>query len=95
MDISQIWDLIHAIENGSVTLTPTASDFAYCGNIEYTASNGWRVIVFSDCEEWDYFDRFVSPTGEILDFAGMPEDLQSYHPPDFALQRYKGFELNP
>lgn len=79
MDISEVWALVHAIEDGSVTLTPR-EEIGYCGDVQYKSSNGWLVTVFNDCDAWDYFDSFISPTGEVLKYEDMPDELSNYHP---------------
>src|SRR3972149_8251374 len=42
--------------NGKVIPEITSPQEAYSGNIEYLASNGWKVTIFNDCNEWDYID---------------------------------------
>lgn len=81
INIDDVWKLVHAIEDGSITLTCHVSpQDVYAGDIEYFASNGWKVVVFNDCNEWDYFDSFTSPDGEKLDFDDMPEAFLEYNP---------------
>lgn len=45
----------------------------YAGNVEYRLTNGWTVVVFNDCGEWDYIDSMISPDGDKLDYEDQPE----------------------
>lgn len=64
--------LLKAIEDGSVLLT---SDFepqlVYAGNVLYYCSGsyeGWKLLIFNDCNEWDYIDTIEAPDGRIAGF---------------------------
>lgn len=47
---AELWTVLRAIERGEVTVTPlVAPNYIYCGEVEYLASNGWRLPVFNDC----------------------------------------------
>lgn len=35
----------------------------YAGDVCFVLSNGWRVVVFNDCEEWDYVSDVIAPDG--------------------------------
>lgn len=81
--------LIEQIERGEVTLTIDGEtpDEVYAGDVSYKASNGWQVVVFNDCGEWDYFDSFVAPDGRRIRYpVGHDDDseadkvLMSYRP---------------
>lgn len=56
---------LQAIENGDITIKPTGrtADETYCGDVTYRASNGWTIVVFNDCNCWDYLDSAVTPDG--------------------------------
>lgn len=54
------------IDTGKVTLTsPLEPQYVYAGHVPYQASNGWKVVLFNDCNEWDYIDRIVMPDGVV------------------------------
>ncbi len=88
---ADLWSFVRDVEDGLVTLTPLRepSD-VQMGRVEYRASNGWTVIVFNDCNSWDYFDRFESHDGRVVTLTTMPEAIQSYRPEiDVAVARYQ------
>lgn len=89
-----LWATLHAIESGTVTVT-LAEDPAsqYCGNVEYQTSNGWTLVVFNDCDSWDYLDSAVSPDGRTWSYLSMSEKLQDYRPPDMVVQRAYRMEI--
>ncbi len=43
------------------------------GNVRYIASNGWRIVVYNDADEWDYIDSIVTSDGRIFDYAALAE----------------------
>ena len=72
--------LLTAIEEGWVTLSLEPQEYPaipgkkyttpkeiYCGNMTYSCSNGWKVVVFNDCSAWDYIDHVITPDGRIID----------------------------
>lgn len=43
---------LESVERGDVTLAPDVDpDEVYAGIVTYTASNGWRIAIFNDCNE--------------------------------------------
>lgn len=74
---------LKAIEKGAILLTPQEDpQQVYAGNVTYLASNGWRMVVFNDANEWDYIDQVATPDQRILVFEeidAMPEAGQ-YRP---------------
>ena len=68
----EIWEFLRAIESGSVVLTPNEDpQVRYTGNITYQASNGWRIVIFNDCNEWDYIDEIVTSDGRRISYSVM------------------------
>lgn len=88
----EILDFLHQIEEGVVTLKATHEpQDVYAGNVQYVASNGWKIVVFNDCNEWDYIDFIETPDGRQIDYETLSEDpeLDAYEPPaDVAWTRY-------
>ena len=82
---SEVRGFLQAIETGSICLTTSVEPQSiYAGNVEYDSSNGWRIVIFNDCNEWDYVDAIVAPDGRRADFddiEGWPS-VSSYYPPD-------------
>lgn len=66
---AEVMDLLRSIASGRVKLTSARQpEDIYAGDVEYAASNGWRVVVFNDCNEWDYLDSVTDPNDRSLDF---------------------------
>lgn len=62
--------VLNAVDRGEVTTRAEDREaFAdgYCGNFWFDLSNGWRVAIFNDCNEWDYVAEVVPPGGEPID----------------------------
>jgi hypothetical protein len=38
-------------------------DVAYSGNMSFRFGNGFRILVFNDCGEWDYIDSYIAADG--------------------------------
>ena len=58
---------LKAIEDGSVFLRPEHQpQDVYAGNVGYVASNGWRIVVYNDANEWDYIGSITTVDGRIF-----------------------------
>lgn len=92
---NEVLAVLHAIERGEITVTflgigPPKN--THCGNISYRASNGWTLVVFNDCDEWDYLDSVIMPDGVVTDFwdaceedpfgTDEYEEVRNYGPPE-------------
>jgi hypothetical protein len=66
----ELLEFLKAIEEGTISLRPDECipQDIYAGNVPYTASNGWRITIFNDCNEWDYVDHVIAPDGRELSF---------------------------
>ena len=92
---AEVLSVLAAIERGEVTLSREGKDL-YAGDQTYVASNGWKLVVFNDCNSWDYLDSVVTPDGIEHDFwwfLGEPivdgescdepyADVRAYRAPD-------------
>jgi hypothetical protein len=65
---AEVLAVLRAIEAGDelVALADGRFDNMYSGDVPYDCSNGWTLIVFSDCGEWDYLDSVILPDGTRL-----------------------------
>jgi len=79
---------LHRIECGAGTVQLVEGDILL-GKVSYRTSNGWKIVVFSDGDAWDYIDSITTPAGDRFplwsddpaqDSEGMVK-LRSYHPP--------------
>lgn len=79
---TRVVKLLRDIEQGKVTLkiVGRTPEKVFAGNVEYRSSNGWKLLVFNDCNDWDYLDSATSPDDEELDFDEMSRELQGYRP---------------
>lgn len=89
----EILVFLHEIEEGTVTLVPQHEpQDVYAGNVLYVASNGWKIVVYNDCNEWDYIDSIETPDGREIDYDWIFKDqeLDSYQPSeDLWWTRYR------
>ena len=71
---AEVLAVLRAIDRREVTLTadrPPAD--IYAGDCAYRASNGWTLVVFIDCGDWDYLDHATAPDGREWDFDDGPD----------------------
>lgn len=75
LTVEEVRRQMEAIASGEVILTAIGEDpqDVYAGNCHYEASNGWRVVVFNDCGEWDYLDGMEAPDGRTIDFNALAD----------------------
>jgi hypothetical protein len=90
---AEIAAFLAEVEAGRVTLHPAGEpQEVYASDVEYKASNGWTIVVFNDCNEWDYISEITAADGRTAtfdDIQAMP-DVKSYRPSDeMAWQRYR------
>lgn len=65
-----VLDFLKQIETGEVQLSAEVDpQDVYAGNVHYAASNGWKIVIFNDCNEWDYVDRVESSDGRAWNFG--------------------------
>jgi hypothetical protein len=89
---SELNQFLRAVEGGSVRLRPEqeAQD-VYAGNVSYAASNGWRIVVYNDANEWDYIDSITTSDGRTFDHDTLNEmpAIAAYEPSaEIAWMRY-------
>jgi hypothetical protein len=89
----ELLQFLKAIEEGAISLHPESEpQDIYAGNVTYTASNGWRITIFNDCNTWDYVDKVITADGRSVDFDSIENDMptaRAYLPADeIAWQRY-------
>ena len=90
---NELLQFLKAIEDGTISLHPESDpQDIYAGNVTYTATNGWRITVFNDCNEWDYVDKVITTDGQSVNFDSIENDMpiaRDYLPTDeIAWQRY-------
>ena len=71
----EIKEFLLKIHQGEITVVPEVDpQRIYAGNVLYHASNGWRVVLFNDCNEWDYVDS-VQKGGHDVHLVWSEDDL--------------------
>jgi hypothetical protein len=83
-DLKTLVELVGAIERGSIILKLVGRPphEVYAGDVEYRTPGGWKIKVFNDCGDWDYFDSIETPDGRLIDFDELPEEIRNYRPSD-------------
>ena len=57
---------LQRIERGEVSVELVAGDILE-GKVEYQTSRGWKIVVFSDGDVWDYVRSMTPPTREHVE----------------------------
>jgi hypothetical protein len=104
---AEILQVLHAIETGEVQLAPddmTRPPAHQNGNVPYTTSHGWELVVFNDAGGWDYLDRITAPDGRTAEFDDFAKPISDdpftytmpqvyfYRPPDAVARDIYGLE---
>jgi hypothetical protein len=90
---TELLQFLKNIEEGRIVLDPIYEpQEVYTGNVLYTASNGWRIVIFNDANEWDYIDGVQAIDGRSVDFDDLQEmPIAGLYVPssDIAWLRYR------
>src|ERR1017187_4164914 len=55
------------------------------GNLRFRFRNGFRIVVFNDCGEWDYIDSYIEPDGARTEAEWLEDPLLlNWEPKHFA-----------
>ena len=89
---------LQRIEHGEAKVELVAGDILE-GKVEYQTSSGWKIIVFSDGDVWDYVRAMTPPTKEFFEIWPEQEKddcegyrkIRAYHPPVAQLKTMWGF----
>lgn len=79
------------IEDGVISIEWTNPEYGcWMGNLKYTASNGYQIIVFSDVFCFDYIESIKDDGGKLLydylrDHERMP-NISEYNLPDEVIE---------
>ena len=67
---------LRSVEHGEVTLTPDLDpNEVYAGVVPYSASNGWHIAIFNDCNQWDYIE-WVEADGEWVTYEEIDREMR-------------------
>jgi len=82
LELEQVMARIAA---GEITVRPIRDPASvYAGTVRYTASNGWTIVVFNDCNEWDYIDS-VEIDGVVVASYESIYDIEGDRPVQFEV----------
>lgn len=71
LTLDEVMMFLSSVEERNITLTSKSQpQEVYAGNVHYTASNGWAVVVFNDCNDWDYLDEVIAEDGRSWHWDG-------------------------
>lgn len=63
--------VLRSVSAGTRTVTADAAPAAvFAGNVTYTTGDGWTIVVFNDCNSWDYVEAMRAPDGRRRAFTG-------------------------
>lgn len=89
MDFNLIKDFLSKVERKEITIVPSFDVYeAYNGNYTYKASNGWHIVVFIDCGEWDYIDSIEDESGNTI--SDFDHGLENYEPNQKVIKEVYG-----
>lgn len=91
----EILDFLYAIEREEITLL-APNGVTFCGEVLFEASNGWSVIIFNDCDEWDYIDWLKTSDGREIRYDEMADTMplvDDYRPPVAVAQKIYGMDV--
>jgi len=67
---------LRSVEQSEVTLTPDLDPHeVYAGVVPYSASNGWRIAIFNDCNQWDYIE-WIEADGERVTYEEIDREMR-------------------
>ena len=89
---------LQRIESGETKVELVAGDIL-AGKVEYQTSSGWKIVVFSDGDVWDYVRTMIPPTEQLFEIWPEKEKddcegfrkIRAYHPPAAQLKTTWGF----
>ena len=83
---------LYEVEFGRVILSPLQDPMeVWAGNVTYETNTGWKIVVFNDCNSFDYIDSMTSPGGHTW----RCEDLEfffQYDPPENVVREVYGIK---
>lgn len=75
---AELKSFLEAVKAGEITLEAQQDpQEVYAGNVEYKANNGWTLVVFNDCNEYDYIDMVRASDGREIDFDDIYNDCHA------------------
>lgn len=68
-DEARVLEVLEKIHDGALTVsTDEVMGDIFFGDVIYEISNGWKITVFVDGDEFDYIDNVVTEDGTVFDF---------------------------
>jgi hypothetical protein len=71
-EVDELRPLMERIESGREDLQWEEHPLeTFAGNVGAKTSDGWVVVCFIDCNDWDYVDSVVAPDGRVWEFKSI------------------------
>jgi len=80
-----ILSVLKDIETGKLTIEYPPDTDTWMGNITYSVSNGWKIIIFSDCWCWDYIDSIYNKNNKLI-YELCESPVRDYQPSDEVVE---------
>jgi hypothetical protein len=68
--------VLHAIEQGELTIVPAWDPNQGVGELPYKISNGWTITIFNRANLWHYVSSFTTPNGFEVELTLYVDDAQ-------------------
>ena len=78
-------DVLRRIARGQIDISAVGRSWneVYAGNVEFMTCDGWNLVVFNDCDDFDYLDSITAPDGRTGCFDDWwPDGEDGYCPYD-------------
>ena len=87
--------VLRSVSAGTRRATPDrAPRDVFAGNVTYTTDDGWTIVVFNDCDSWDYVEAMRAPDGRQREFTGRDPPF-NWSPDDAAMAARWGWPARP
>jgi hypothetical protein len=57
---------------------------AFAGDVEFLV-DGWTIVIFNDCMDWDYVDSVITPDGRTGDFEDWCGNGEQWDQPEYGM----------
>jgi hypothetical protein len=76
---SDVLEVLRAVDRGEIILESVEQ--VYSGNRTYKTNTGWVLVVFIDCNDWDYLDSATAPDGRTWNYDLSPDSPDLLYEP--------------
>lgn len=92
----QVERLLYKIKKGITPLIVEGNlpEDIYCGNVVYKTQDNWTIVVFNDCNYWDYIDHLIAPNGDFI-LLDEFQPLKDYEISEYVAHKRYFFPIQP